>query len=314
MRCPHCQTAVLAADELSRSRQRSAEQQDIKTAGKNLAFPHFLSRSQAPGFALEAPATKAGHTAGLPLPSRGSELTFADVMGYFRTKSTRILIALCLLQLLLFCCLAGWVHLHPSWFIDVRITHEVQRPQGIVGETMKAVSLLGNVPYLFSAIVGLTAILFWIFRRRLEAISILLVFELSIHLNPLVKLIVNRPRPTAMQVKVLEAAGGASFPSGHVMSYVAFWGLLLALSTYVFKRKSWWQGAILLLSALFIVLIGPSRVYVGAHWATDVLGAYLLEGGLLCLAMILYLHMKTLLPAVPSLWKAGKGKIGKKKP
>jgi membrane-associated phospholipid phosphatase len=307
MRCPHCQTVVLELDKPSRSGKRGIEKQEIKTTARKRALPNFLLPSKATDPAHEPPATKTGHTAGLPLQSRGPELTFADVLGYFRTKSSRILVALCLLQLLLFCCLTWWVHFHPSWFIDVRITHEVQRPQGIVGETMKLVSMLGNVPNLFRAIVGLTAVLFWVFRHRLEAVSILLVFELSVHLNPLVKLFVNRPRPTATTVRVLEAAGGASFPSGHVMSYVAFWGLLFMLGACVFKRKSWWQRAILLLSALFVVLVGPSRVYVGAHWATDVLGAYLLEGALICFALLLYLKAKALLPEIPVWWKSGRG-------
>jgi len=182
----------------------------------------------------------------------------------------------------------------------------LQRHLAIVGETMKFVSMLGNVTYLFRAIVCLTAILLWIFRHRLEAVSIVLFFELSMNLNSLVKVLVNRPRPTAMTVKVIEAAGGTSFPSGHVMSYMAFWGLLFVVVACVFKRKSWWQKAVLLISALFVVLIGPSRVYVGAHWATDVLGSYLLEGSLICLAVILYLKVKVLLPEFPVFWKQRK--------
>ncbi len=313
MQCPHCQRVVLALEEPSRSRQRSIEKQEIKRAVKKLALPHFLSRSTTTDLAREPPATKTGHTAGLPLLSTEREMTFADVMGYIRTKSIRILITLCLLQWLLFCCLAWWVHLHPSWFLDVMITHEWQRPQGIVGETMKFVSMLGNVPYLFRTIVCLTAVLFWVFRYRLEAISILLVFELSIHLNSLVKMLVDRPRPTAMTVRVIEAAGGTSFPSGHVMSYVSYWGLLFVLGACVFKRKSWWQRAVLLVSALFVVLVGPSRVYVGAHWATDVLGAYLLEGGLMCLALILYLKVKVLLPKFSFSWKQGRAMLTRRR-
>jgi hypothetical protein len=187
MRCPRCQTAVLALDKPARSGMRGIAKHEITIAARKPTHPHFQSRSKAPGLTHEPAATKTGHTAGLPLASRGPEVTFADVMGYFRTKSTRILVALCLIQLLLFCSLAWWVHLHPSWFIDVRITHEVQRPQGIVGESMKVVSLLGNVPNLFRAIVCLTAALCWVFRRRLEAVIILLVFEFSVHVNPLVK-------------------------------------------------------------------------------------------------------------------------------
>jgi membrane-associated phospholipid phosphatase len=306
LRCPHCQRVILAQDEPSRSRQRSIEKPEIKRTGKRRAFPHFLLLLKALGLAHEPSANKTGQTAGLPLLNRGREMTFADVIGYFGTKSIRILITLCLLQLLLFCCLGWWVHIHPSWFVDVLITHEVQRHLAIVGQSMQGVSLLGNVPSLFRAMVCLTAVLFWVFRHRLEAVSILLVFELSIHVNTLMKMLVNRPRPTAMTVKVIELAGGTSFPSGHVMSYVAFWGWLFVLGFCVFKRKSWWLRAVMLLSVLFVVLVGPSRVYVGAHWTTDVLGAYLLEGGLLCLILILYLKVKALLLEIPGSWKPGR--------
>jgi membrane-associated phospholipid phosphatase len=211
---------------------------------------------------------------------------------------------------MLFCCLAWWVHLHPTWFIDVALTHELQRFQTVwIDETMKFVSMLGDVPYLLMAIVYLSAVLFWVLCHHLEAVIILLVFEVSIHLNPLVKSLVNRPRPTSMRVRVIEAAHGASFPSGHVMSYVAFWGLLFLWCVFVLKRKSWWLRGVMLISALFVVLVGPSRVYLGDHWATDILGAYLFEGGLICLALILYLELKALSPRFQKSWKQGMAKL-----
>jgi membrane-associated phospholipid phosphatase len=48
---------------------------------------------------------------------------------------------------------------------------------------------------------------------------------------------------------------------------------------------------LLVVSAFFVVLIGPSRIYLGAHWVTDVFGAYLIEVALLSIALLLYLQL-----------------------
>lgn len=292
MRCPQCGVVVLVQGEPSWPRQRTAR------GVRKTLFPHPKSRAESHG-----------HAPGTPSLEGARAITLADVMRYVRVKSSIILLSFCVLQMILFGCLAWWVYNHPYWYIDVLITHELQQHQAVwIIETMKFVSMLGNIPYLLTGIVYLSAVLFWMIRHRLEAVFILLVFEVSIHLNPLLKSLVNRPRPTAMRVRVIEIAGGTSFPSGHVMSYVAFWGLLFLLCVFVLKRKSWWKRGLMLISALFIMLVGPSRVYLGEHWATDVLGAYLFEGALICLALILRLTLNDLLPRLHIPWKQGRAK------
>ena len=52
----------------------------------------------------------------------------------------------------------------------------------------------------------------------------------------------------------------------------------------------------LVVCATLVVLVGPSRIYLGDHWATDVAGAYLFEGALLCLAFLLYFKLKQMSP------------------
>ncbi len=76
------------------------------------------------------------------------------------------------------------------------------------------------------------------------------------------------------------------------MAYVAYWGLLFAYGVILFRGRYWWRTALLLISAAFVVLVGPSRVYLGDHWASDVIGAYLIGGVLWGLAVGLYLPLK----------------------
>src|SRR5207244_432908 len=141
-------------------------------------------------------------------------------------------------------------------------------------------------------LIVLAAILLWILYLRLEALMVIAVSAISAILYSLIKLIVARPRPSASLVEIIQASSGSSFPSGHVMSYVAFWGLLFSFAVILFKGKHWWRTALLIISALFVVLVGPSRIYLGDHWASDVLGAYLLGFIWLAMSLWLYLYVK----------------------
>jgi undecaprenyl-diphosphatase len=164
---------------------------------------------------------------------------------------------------------------------------------------MIAVSYIGNMLVLSIGLVVLVAALFWMVDLRLEAITVVIVSATSALLDTLLKFIVARPRPSASMVEIIQAASGKSFPSGHVMSYVALWGLLFSFSIILFRGNYWWRTTLLVVSALFVVLVGPSRVYLGDHWASDVLGTYLLSGLLVGVALWIYLYLKgrnTLVP------------------
>ncbi len=204
-----------------------------------------------------------------------------------------VLLVVYAILLSLFGLLAWWVYYHPVLATDVAITRAFQEDQSPwLSSAMIAVSYIGNVQALSIGLVALAAILFWVVDLRLEAILVVVVSAVSALLDDLIKLIVARPRPTASLVEIILAARGNSFPSGHVMSYVAFWGLLFSLSIILFKGHYWWRTALLIISALFVVLVGPSRVYLGDHWASDVVGGYLFSGILLGISLLIYLNLK----------------------
>jgi membrane-associated phospholipid phosphatase len=103
-------------------------------------------------------------------------------------------------------------------------------------------------------------------------------------LDELMKRLVDRPRPAAPLVRVTENASGLSVPSGHLFSAVLLYGTLAVLLQVLPMRRFVRRG-LLAGCLLVILLMGPARVYVGAHWPSDVVGGYLWGGLLLLSAM-----------------------------
>src|SRR5579863_3766196 len=211
---------------------------------------------------------------------------------YRRLKRGYIFLGVYGVLIILFGLLATFVHFHPVLGVDVTITKDFQKDQSPwLSGLMTAVSYIGYQDWLSIGLVVVAAVILWLVDLRLEAITVAVVYAVSGLLNGLIKLIVNRPRPNASLVEVFRNASGQSFPSGHVMSYVAFWGLLFTFGVILFDRWRWWRIALLVVSGFFVVMVGPSRIYLGAHWASDVLGAYLIEAALLGIALLIYLQL-----------------------
>jgi membrane-associated phospholipid phosphatase len=216
---------------------------------------------------------------------------------YQVSRRTRLLIGCYLALFVIFTILAFFVRNNPILPADVAITQELQEPERRTPWffwLMAAVSWLGNASqfWLFASLIGLTALVFWLVGLRLEALFIIGQSVVSGLLNILLKTLISRPRPAAPLVEVLQYANGQSFPSGHVMAYVAYWGLLCSFGLILFKRERWWTVVLLCVPTFFVVTVGISRVYLGDHWASDVLGGYLFGGLLLGLSLWLYLALK----------------------
>jgi undecaprenyl-diphosphatase len=94
-------------------------------------------------------------------------------------------------------------------------------------------------------------------------------------LETLIKLVVGRPRPHLFPHVV--AADGSSFPSGHATNAFAFALVTVYLLWHVFHHRGLTAiGALLLIA--FVLLVGLSRIVLGVHYPTDVLGGYALAG------------------------------------
>src|SRR5215510_2280321 len=151
---------------------------------------------------------------------------------------------------------------------------------------MIATSFLGDgwVPW---ALVVLTGVALIIARLRIEGILLMTSAGSGWLVNRLWKLLIGRPRPTQALVHVAGAYRHESFPSGHVVFFVEFFGFLFFLA-YVLLNRGRLRRASLVVLGLPIVAVGVSRVYLGAHWPSDVIGAYVAGGFWLMLAIEVY--------------------------
>lgn len=112
-------------------------------------------------------------------------------------------------------------------------------------------------------------------RLRLEAVVIVLSTLIAGGLGTLAKDLVQRARPTAGFVHVAAYLHSYSFPSGHVIFATVLFGLTFWV-VWIAWKNSIARNVALVVLALLIPLMGFSRVYLGEHWPSDVLGAYCL--------------------------------------
>jgi undecaprenyl-diphosphatase len=131
---------------------------------------------------------------------------------------------------------------------------------------------LGSTAFIIPA--GLAIGLYFLIRRRDWRPLALLTAAVAgaVGLYHIVKSLVGRPRPPA-EIWIGHYTG-AAFPSGHATQSVAFYAMLaivLGAGLSVRRRALLWSAA-----ALVVLVVGASRIYLGAHWLTDVLAGYAL--------------------------------------
>jgi undecaprenyl-diphosphatase len=192
--------------------------------------------------------------------------------------------------LAIFAILAVFAHFYAYFGWDLQVAHAIQSVHGLDG-FMSFVSFFGNgiVPFALTAITIL--ILLW-FKLKPEAYGLLFSAAGGETLNRLLKLIIGRPRPASDLVTIMHAERSQSFPSGHVTFYVLYFGFLLFLAYAYLPRGSVARRAAITLCALPILLIGFSRVYLGVHWPSDTIGAYLFAGLWLAISVHFYRKLK----------------------
>ncbi len=227
---------------------------------------------------IQEVAQEAAHAETAPAPVR----RYRAVL--FQVALVSVVVAFSLLTFL--------VKTTPSFPIDLRITRGLQSINiPLFRELMTIVSWPGFSPQSIIITVLIVLVIYG-FGLQWEALMALMAAVFSTAINVLVKDLIQRPRPADPLVQVLEKLNSYSFPSGHVMFYTCFFGFTWFLAFSLLK-PSVKRSLLLVFFGGFVLLVGVSRIYLGEHWASDVLGAYLLASLTLVVIIQVYRWGKT---------------------
>ena len=174
---------------------------------------------------------------------------------------------------------------------DTVLIHWIQTPMNAMKTTLfKGFTFLAN-PATVIVLGAVILLLFLIKHRRPEAIwlAINTVFIAGVG-NFLLKLAFTRPRPSHHLV----TATGYSFPSGHADGSVLLYGTLLLIALTFIKNRA--TKIIVTCCAIVLILcIGMSRVYLGVHYPSDIIGGWLVGSAWLCFTYPIYRHRRFIL-------------------
>lgn len=191
------------------------------------------------------------------------------------------------LALFVFLVLAILARHFPYFKFDLKITTAVQKfDPAWMDFLMTAISAPGNAPWMSVWVILIICLLLGS-KLRWEAICLGINASGFYILEKSLKLAVQRLRPAEDLVRVFIHLRDPSFPSGHVLSYTAFFGFT-AFLVYILLPKSHRRTFLLICLTSLTCLIGLSRIYLGAHWFSDTLGAYLLGSVWLFITVELY--------------------------
>ncbi|MFI5953860.1 phosphatase PAP2 family protein [Cryptosporangium sp. NPDC051539] len=155
------------------------------------------------------------------------------------------------------------------WGLARTHAYAVDHPAFVL--VMKALSRVGSAPYYWVLVVGLVV---WSAWRRAggDAVFAVLAVGGGELLNLAAKSLVDRVRP--VWPDPVATAGGLSFPSGHAQGAMVGYGVLVILLAPALGTR--WRRLLVAAAAMMVLAIGFSRVALGVHYPTDVVGGYLL--------------------------------------
>lgn len=149
---------------------------------------------------------------------------------------------------------------------------------------MKVITWFGSA----TCLILLTIILFIVLKNKITGFLIAINLVIVTILNQLLKFVLQRPRPDDYR---LIDESGYSFPSGHSMISMAFYGYLIYL-IYKSKFNKYVKIILITIFAFLILFIGISRIYLGVHYTSDVIAGILLSNSYLIVFIKLFKNDK----------------------
>ncbi len=187
----------------------------------------------------------------------------------------KLLLTIIILFLILIICISTKVILQKELKIDnlaYNILVEKLRNPNLTIFMLLITKFSDTITILLFTII---LILFFLVTIKNKKIALLIPCNLIlvVIINQLLKFLIQRQRPIGY--RIIEMSG-YSFPSGHAMVSMAFYGLLIYVIYRLVKNKNL-KVSLIIINVLIIILIGISRVYLGVHYLSDVITGYSLS-------------------------------------
>ena len=190
------------------------------------------------------------------------------IINIIKTNYKWILFLICLI---LFIFLSGKVIEYQIMKQDITFNNILRKYfiKDSITPYMKIITNFGGATCLITITILL---LILIKNKKIGLITLTNLVVITI-LNQMLKIILKRPRPTEF---IIINEKGYSFPSGHSMISMAFYGLLIYLIYKKIKNK-YLKATLIIILLLLILAIGISRIYLGVHYVSDVIGGFLIS-------------------------------------
>ena len=140
----------------------------------------------------------------------------------------------------------------------------------LLNQALRSLDCLGSPWVIVASVLALSAVL-WVRGRRREAMLCLLIIPMELMTLGL-REIIDRPRPSLPGLASMPESPG--FPSGTTLHAVLFFGYIAYLC-HVYVRPRKLRIALQASLVLMIAVVSYSRIYLGVHWPTDILGGWL---------------------------------------
>ena len=170
---------------------------------------------------------------------------------------------------------AAWLEWLPGDLAVAEWVQSISIP--LFDEVMRGVSGVGW--WLPASIITVCAgLALVVLKQRSDAVLLVVMVSVSSGGNWVIKQLVASPRPDPGLLDVKEELTTYGFPSGHVLFAVVCFGALAILLSGVGGRYAWLRRAAQVGLVMLVVAMALSRVYLGAHWPSDTLGALAMGG------------------------------------
>jgi undecaprenyl-diphosphatase len=180
-----------------------------------------------------------------------------------------------LFSLMLFSLVAIMIRADRLVDFDLTVITAVQSHEApFITSIMKFFTEIGSTKIVVILCLFIIFFLYKVLHHRMELLLFIGVVAGSPILNLLLKETFQRARP---DLHVLIEIGGYSFPSGHAMNAFTIYGILtFLLWRHIFNKSG--RTLLLIVSSFFIIMIGISRIYLGVHYPSDIIGGYFASG------------------------------------